>query len=528
MSEATQLKSDKLSEALRNIAPVKLKADAKFYKVHKDTEGNFIKIKIDKLKFIDLLYELGFRRYDIDQAHIFVRVVNHRILQQVRRTIIEDEFFEHLKKEFGDKPVDGSVVGNPVTVQDLINAVLNQRTALFNEELLYRLRPREPIVLNQDQKEAKYIYFLNGFVKITKDGFDLIAYEKLEGFIWENELIKRNFRMPRGKEDMKPSVFEKFLLKVCNEDPKRLQSLKTITGYNLHFYTFGKLKVCIFTDSRISEDDEANGRTGKTLYGKGLGYVLSPDPDNQMISTYCELNGKDFDPKNKNKYQQASIDTKVIVLNDVRRNFDIDCIYNDVTEGVTVERKNMQPFRIKPKMIITTNKTIKVEGGSGRDRVIEFEFGDYFSEKHSPEDEFKHWFFRDWNTDEWNRFYVFMVQCIKAYLESGLIKPVAINLDTRKIKDHTSPEFMEWINSKPVQFEIENSIATDKGVSKNYWFEQFTSEYTDFKNHKFTQAKFSRWIAMYCRHSGIALQDFTERIDLHKTQRQYLFSKPKS
>lgn len=447
---------------------------------------------IDRVKFLNLLFDLGFRRYDHAGAHIFVQIINHRIIRQVSKINIADAFFNYIKKDYGTTEL---VQG--LYVEDLINSIYGRLQALFNDEFLARLVDTDkPIDFNKDTNTKKYLYFKNGFVEVSKSGFKFLDYENLQGYIWETELLNRNFKPADAKE----SYFEKFLNCICKKDKDRLKSLQTIIGYNLHDYAQKKLRATVLTDSKISNDDEPNGRTGKTLFCKALGQIISPDCENTANTTWVEINGKDFDPRNKNKYQVASIDTKMIVLNDVRRGFDIEVLFNDITEGLTVERKNQHPFKIRPRLIITTNKTIKIEGESGKDRFIEFEFSDYFSKARSPEDEFKHWFFRDWNQDEFNSFDCFMILCTQLYLYYGLIEAKGINLLERKLREQTSPEFIEWIDLPLVQAAINRSCNLGEQISKNEWFADFTGTYPDYAN-KLKQATFSRWIKTYCQYS---------------------------
>lgn len=506
---------------LDKVEPEQLDTDTKFYRLKTGAGGVYAGFRIDKLKFIEYLYAMGFRRLDVDKAHIFIRVYNHRIVKEVTQTVIVDELIETLKAEIRDK-VLGETSGGNIYIDDLISSIFNSLASLFNVELLYRLKPREAIEFSIDEKDHKYIYFKNGFIDITKDRAQLREYSELTKFIWESELLKRDYKEPKAGT---PSYFEKFINLICNNDTKRTKSLRTIIGYNLHSFSNTKLRATVLTDSRISDDNEPNGRTGKTLFCKGLGQILSPDPDNNAISTFCEINGKDFDPRNKNKYQQASIDTRIIVLNDVRRNFDIEVLFNDITEGVTVERKNQHPFRIRPKILLTTNKTIRIEGDSSKDRFIEFEFGEYFHKGHSPEQEFKHWFFRDWDSDEWNRFYDFMVRCVKEYLYAGLVEPQQINLNTRKLREGTSLEFVEWIESHSIQRDIEIAAAGNNGINKHTWFDQFLMDYPDFKNSKLTRAKFSRWVSYWCKYSS---SGYSVKDKVSDEGREYIFYKAKA
>jgi hypothetical protein len=163
-------------------------------------------------------------------------------------------------------------------------------------------------------------------------------------------------------------------------------------GYYLHQYTEYKLKALVLTDGS-SEADEANGRTGKTLFCRLIGHMVSADPQDPTIKSYVEINGKDFDPRDKHKYGKAGPDTKLLILNDLKPYFKLDPIYNDITDFQTVDKKNMQPFNIRAKMILTKNRTLNLQGSSDRDRVLEFEFSDYFGENRTPEQEFGHWFF---------------------------------------------------------------------------------------------------------------------------------------
>jgi hypothetical protein len=96
----------------------------------------------------------------------------------------------------------------------------------------------------------------------------------------------------------------------------------------------------------------------------------------------------------------APFNTQIIHIADLKPNTPFSIFYNDITEGIVVEQKNEKPFIIKAKILLSTNQTIKLEGASDYDRCIEFEFSNYFSDKYKPEQEFGHWFFRDWSDNE--------------------------------------------------------------------------------------------------------------------------------
>ena len=487
-----------------------------WYAKTKEDEAGNVTVKdvcINYLKFTALLYAIGFRRFDIDKSHIFIKVENTRIVRQVTRTEITDAFCDHLDS----KPQQ---LDDLVTRDYLKEKIYRSINMYFNEEKLYRLKSKEEIVFNEDSRDTKFFYYQNGFLEVSKTGIEFKPFAKLEKFIWKSEILKRDYKKP----DAEKAVFEMFLEKVCysetDKDSSRFLCLKIMVGYLLHHYTQCKLKAVLLTDSRISDEGEANGRTGKTLFCKGIGSMISANPEDPTIKTFCDINAKDFDPKEKHKYQLAGYETRIICLNDLRRNFDVDCIYNDVTEGVSVEPKGMTPFRIRPKMILTTNKTVKIEGDSSKDRFIEFEFSDFFSKNHSPEDEFQHWFFRDWDSSEWNRFDYFMCQCVHEYFKNDckLREPEQINLNTRKLHETTCPEFVEFmemlLGSKQITIADTEYREDKKGwfFNKKELFGRFRENYTDYNNDKFKQKKFSEWLKNFTRYKE-GFEPFKKELD---------------
>ena len=286
----------------------------------------------------------------------------------------------------------------------------------------------------------------------------------------------------------------------------------------MHNFTDCKLHAVILTDSRISNDDEPNGRTGKTLWGRGLGHIMNADERTSRVFT--EISGKDFRPDNKFKFSKASMDTQVIHVNDIYNKYNIENSFNDITEGIEVDKKNEKPFRIQPKFILSTNKTIKIDGESAKDRVIQFEFADYYSSTFSPEDEFKHWFFRDWSEDQWCAFDLFMISCVHEYFMHGLIKPTEINLTLRTLRDHTSQDFINFMedcfssDGLQVVYSIGGNEQRDiikinykEKVLKKALFESFIRSYNDWNNPKFKQRDFTLWVRSYSRYKNLTLEE---------------------
>jgi hypothetical protein len=247
------------------------------------------------------------------------------------------------------------------------------------------------------------------------------------------------------------------------------------------------MKAVNLTDSAIS--DVAEGRTGKTLLGRAISF----------IKNVTEISGKDFDPKNKHKYSEASIDTQIIYLNDVKKDLILESLFNDISDTITIDRKNLQPFKIRAKMLISSNTTFGTEGASAKDRIIEFEFSEHYSPEFSPEDEFKCWFFRDWDQNEWLSFDNFMLNCISKYLKHGVVQAASINLEKRKKIEQTNPDFVDFMDEKIEKGEIKAGGEYDKKELHN----EFLEKYPEWKEDKWMKrsANFTRYLNTYASYT---------------------------
>lgn len=439
-----------------------------FYTVIRNRDEEVKDIKIKQYELLELLKKLGFRRYDLDNgACTYIKITNN-IIKEVDIKTIEDEFFEYLDT-FPDK-IEG--IDKKLIYEKLYKGI----STYFSDKILNRLKPEKGITIQTDTKREAFFYFQNGFVKVTNEQITFYTYQELEGYIWDSQIIQRDYKSL--VQDTNSSFFSQFLLKISSDKKENFQSIRSIIGYLLHSFTSGKRKAINFTDSNLSGESE--GRSGKTLLAKALG----------KLRNYCEINGKDFKPEDKHKYQTADLSTNILNINDVRKNFSLENLYNDITEGVKVEPKGQKPFYIKPKIIICSNRPLKTESGSDRDRILEFEFSNFFNESHSPLEEFGHWFFEEWDQEEWNKFSNFMIACVQFYLQNGLIKPANTNLAKRKLIESTCPEFIDFMVSLNIEF--------DKEYDKKELYQEFLA---DLGDAKLTQRTFTNWLRLYAKYT---------------------------
>jgi hypothetical protein len=183
----------------------------------------------------------------------------------------------------------------------------------------------------------------------------------------------------------------------------------------------------------------------------------------------------------------------------VRKDFDFEKLFSVVTDDMSIEYKNKHPFQLQfeksPKILVSTNFTIKGNGDSYRDRMFEIEFSDHYNADWKPIDEFGHLFFDEWNDEEWNLFDNFMVECLQLYLDEGLIIYKQINRDEKKLLMETSSDFLDFMGVSFVISLEYNKEDLFYEFKKHLGYESDIFEKCPVKKNTFT--KYLRTYASY-------------------------------
>lgn len=496
-----------------------------FYKIKKDKENMFQGIVLNKSKVVDKIKAMNIFRFDKDiETTIYIKLIDN-LIEEISPAKIVDEFEKYVlglenytfasvyykDDEKGKQKID-------ITPKMIREAMYEKLSEYFSKAILQRLTPIEEIKIKTDTMLTKYFYYENGFIEISAKGYKFLKYDKLDGKIWKNQRLNRKF-----KEDKIKGNFEKFIERLAGykgkshtdlDDKilKRKKSLQTIIGYCLHSFFFRELKLVVLTDSVFSDDDEANGRTGKGLLCDGLSYMVNADPFNSRL--YVEIDGKKIKEKGKHVFEKCNLETHIVHINDIFRNATIETFYNIIFKGIEVDQKNKNPFTIFSKIIISTNKTIKISGPSDKDRVLQFEMSDYFNENHKPSHEYKQWFFRDWDETEFNRFDTFMINSCVEFFKNDLIEPESLTLERRMLIEHTNRHFIDFIedfiksgNTYFIDTDGRNDIKTDidfnynTKINKKDLYLAFQANYKTYFNRFPTQHLFTKWLREYSKYN---------------------------
>jgi hypothetical protein len=422
------------------------------------------KIEIVQTKYLRFLEYYGFGKLKNDNEYVFVKV-KMNIVTRVKILNIKDFTTNYI----ASLPYQ---ITESYTRVNLLNSIIVERGKLFSEGYLEFIETLN-FDFKKDDYNKSYSFYKNCFVEITSNGITEKDYKDLDGVIWAEQQIKRDFR----KSD-EVSVFARFLFNVCRGDRDRMDALFSAIGYLLHNYKDANIsKAICFVDERLS--DSAFGRSGKGLVGNAI---------SKMVAT-SKIDGRNFKFDKNFAFQSVTDETEVIFFDDVNKRFEFERLFSIITDGIVVEKKNQDsfyiPFEKSPKILITTNFSVEGADDSSLDRQFVIEFSDYYNKSRRPIDEFGLPFFTGWDSVEWNTFDNFMLGCLRFYLNEGLVEYAHINLIQKQLIDSTSLEFIEFIED----------VELGKEYEKRELFEKFKKDNTDYDNFK--QNTFTLWLKRF-------------------------------
>jgi hypothetical protein len=451
--------------------------DAVIDKIDNDTKRFWSKndkgaINIVHYLFKEFLEDNGFYKFypENTKTFVFVKVTNN-LIDNTSEDEIKDFILSYLEG------IDDLSVYN----------YFADKTRFFKEDFMSMLGSVD-VYFVEDKSDLAHLYYNNCAVKVTKDSIDIIDYIDLEGYIWKDQVIDRDFAICEVTE----CDFSTFISNIAGDDPQRIKSMESTIGFLMHAYKNPSYCPAIILNDEVISDNPEGG-TGKGLFVNAL----------SKIKKAVTIDGKSFNFDKSFAYQTVNVGTQVLCFDDVKKHFDFERLFSVVTEGLTVEKKNKDaiklPFNRSPKIIITTNYAIKGRGNSFERRKWELEFRQFYSKEFTPFVEFGRMLFNDWDEEEWCKFDNYMVNNLKSYLSTGLIKSTFVNLKIRKLSAATRHEFIEWCgiidgNSK------NDKIKLDELLYKQDLYLDFIMENPDFApkaKMTISRTEFYKWLTTY-------------------------------
>ncbi len=346
--------------------------------------------------------------------------------------------------------------------------------------------PEKNVEFRRDKKDAMQLYFQNCIVKITKEKITTHDYKELNGYIWESQILGRNFNLEEVSDQ---GDFVRFIFNLSAKNQKRYISICSAFGFYLHNYKSPSFCPAIILNDEVISDHPEGG-TGKGMFFKAVSKFV------KML----KIDGKTFSFDKNFLYQRIAPDTKLIFFDDVKKNFDFERLFSVITEGIGVEKKAKEEiyyeFYDSPKVGVSTNYALRGAGSSHERRKLELEICQHYSNKYKPEQEFGRMFFDEWPESEWSQFDNFMVQCCQVHLKFGLVEQELINLPEKRLMAEMTPEFAEFIE--------DNLLQPGDSIIKTAYYQKFQEMY---KTSRIASRTFYSMLQKYCDFHKITLHE---------------------
>lgn len=447
---------------------------------------NFKRTTVIASLFAEFLTDMGFRNALIFGSCEYVQLETKRI-RVVNKQYIVQTFLKWLDENFEQYAEEGE------TLYDVKKSFANKIKNLVSSEVLLLL-PVIELTPHFDTKDECYFYFTNTVVKITKEGVFLIDYEELDGYVFTEQIIDKVFKLPVGSLSELDISFRTFVNNIANNEPERINAFESVIGYMLdRFRNPSNNKAVILLDENINELDSVMGGTGKSLFVKAI----------SSVRPTTIIDGKEFRKSDVFAFQRVTPFTNIVIVNDIQQNADFETFYSRITDGFSINRKYKPevfiPFEKSPKIIITSNYYLKAPSGNSTERRrYEIEFSKHYGKDLTVEDEFNHFFFYDWNEEQWNSFFYYMATCVQKFLQKGLIQADEINLTQRRLISEVGIELMEYMDEQ---------LLTKTKLHKKELFADFIKGGYVLPKYQPTQKSFTVRVKKYFDYKNIAYRE---------------------
>ena len=405
------------------------------------------RVVIDPKQFLNFISANGFGIYRQDKGDkkwSFVQVTN-MIVDVVDVMDIKQHILKYVENH----------------APEPVFAELQMKNRFFENTFLNAL-PILDVEQIKDKKESSFVFFEEFYYEIFAEKIEKHDYIDLQGrHIWRSQMSKKNMT---GLKKYEEHDFNKFVWNATGKDDKKYNASRAALGYLMHTYKKRRLAKLVYAcDQSIGElDGMADGGTGKNLFFESMKFVRS----------IVDLDGKDFDKRDKFKFQTVQNDTQMVSIDDYEGN--IKELFTRVTGHFEVERKGLDKivmsFDDAPKMMVSSNTSPTGFSSSFQRRLHMVEFSDHYNSDHTPADEFgdRDFFSDDWNQNDYDCLFSFLFGCIQEYLKSGLrTQESSDGAKFKQIVMNTGHEFAEYMTGVEIDEFINGRILYDRYIKSS-------------------------------------------------------------
>lgn len=438
-------------------------------------EGEKGAIEIIRELFLTVCEKLGFRSYkgmlcQIDGKFIYWR---------------EQKFFFNALKTYIEIE-DGDMY---IAVCSSFELFLQKS----GEFMVTRLIDIEKSQMLCDTREISYKFYLNGYLKITAEGKELLSYENVRLYILESDIQKRNFI----DGDRNKGMYAEFLKLACRFNESEKYVMKVI-GYLSHQYK-DEATPYIIVLTETCADPKDGGGSGKNVFTNLL----------KSTTTVGGISGTQV--KFDNAFLQAwNLKDRIFAVSDVPKKFDF-LFLKELSSGVGVVKKLYKDdFTVAveemPKLIISTNYSYDVSDGGLKRRIMPVEFSDFFTKSGGVDIHFGGLFPNIWKEEDWAGYDNMIADSIVEWIRGDLkIKPVELTEGGfLKQFDQTYKKVLPFIEENWENWILDGGIVPNPSFKKQY--EDYCSENMIPMQFRMDQNKMHAALDEWCKHKKYVYQ----------------------
>lgn len=412
-------------------------------------EKNEISYRINRELILRVARDLGYKIYRWDLVYL-----DGNIIKRVKLF----DFFEALKKYVKEDEKDN------ILIYDKFENYIQQS----GKFLVTRLLQIDENELLQDTHNTCYKCFSNIVLKITKHGVEKLEWSQINKYVLDEKVIDYDY-----KEADEKGLFIDFINKAILDHSQ----LRNKIGWYVHDYN-DSINPYHLSLIETAINPKLGGGSGKDLFAQLLG---------RYATTLYTVDGKTL--KIDNTLFQGWQDQRVFLISDAKKKFDFELLNSVTSTTATIKRlyKNIVSLSVKylPKIVLTSNHSFEVTDGGVDRRLRYIEFTDFFTKSGGVFTHYKGVRFPrpemedDWEEDDWDGFYNYIVNCIVAYFKDPILKNVELTESGWK-----------------KQFSINHGENTFEFISENM---------DNFKfRHYIPQSEFQEIYDTFCNENGIS------------------------